>query len=626
MSTTDALSVVLVDDSSDVRSLLRTQLRLSGAFHVVGEGATGRQAVDLAAKHRPHVMLLDISMPDMDGLEALPLVALASPGTRVVVFSGFDEPELERRAMDLGAWDYVPKSLPVSELMERLSAVAANGDGAGSPTAPALVGDGWRTGGLLGQQTDHFPLLFEQADAGMAMLTLSGRLVRVNKALASLLARNPVDLVGCLLTDLVDHEQRRAIEELIGQVAGGAAAIGVDHGLVSRSAWLDTSFVLVRDSAAAPLYLFMQTRDIAEQRKTQRALRQSEERFRLLVESVVDYAIFLLDPAGHITSWNAGAKRIKGYSADEVLGRHFRMFYAPETAQAGHPEHELKIAAKAGRYQEEGWRIRKDGTRFWASVTITALRDESGHLVGFAKVLRELTERDGLAVARAEAARATELLAVIAHELRNPVGVMVGTAQMLADHVEVLTPVERVDLRKALVGSGSRIVRLMDDLLTASRLEGGALEVRPMDIDLGPILAQALLSAGGSAEGPSVELELGPDGDRLRVVADPDRLQQIVQNLVTNAVRHGAPPICVQVSVDDASVVISVLDHGPGVAEVVGGRVFDRFVTGDRAAGTGLGLFIVRELARAQGGDATYHRAGGTTRFAVRLPRGAPTS
>ncbi len=158
-------------------------------------------------------------------------------------------------------------------------------------------------------------------------------------------------------------------------------------------AYRRTTLIVVRDRAGQPLYLFAQCQDVTAQRIAELELRHSEQRFRLMVDAVREYAIFMLDTEGHVTSWNVGAERTKGWTAAEVIGQHFRIFYPPEQQEARHPEHELEVAAREGVYQEEGWRVRKDGSRFWAFVTITKITDEDGQHIGFAKVTRDHTER-----------------------------------------------------------------------------------------------------------------------------------------------------------------------------------------------------------------------------------------
>src|SRR5204863_348585 len=152
-----------------------------------------------------------------------------------------------------------------------------------------------------------------------------------------------------------------------------------------------------------PLYVFLQVQDVTEQRETTEELQKSEERFRLIVDAVEDYVIFLLDTEGRIASWNAGAERAKGYTAEEIIGQHFRVFYPSEVAERRHPEHELEIALREGHYAEEGWRLRRDGSRFWANVVITAVRDPAGEHVGFAKVTRDTSERRRLEDEREDA-------------------------------------------------------------------------------------------------------------------------------------------------------------------------------------------------------------------------------
>ena len=163
----------------------------------------------------------------------------------------------------------------------------------------------------------------------------------------------------------------------------------------------------------------------------QKALHQSEQLYRLLVEGVKDYAIFLLDPDGRVMTWNAGAERIKGYTAAEIIGRHFSVFYTPEDLRRGAPREALRVAAAKGRYEIENWRMRKDGSRFFADVVINALHDEAGRLVGFSKVTRNLTERQRFEALAEANRRQDDFLAMLAHELRNPLAPLLTSVQVL---------------------------------------------------------------------------------------------------------------------------------------------------------------------------------------------------
>jgi PAS domain S-box-containing protein len=379
---------------------------------------------------------------------------------------------------------------------------------------------------------------------------------------------------------------------------------------------------------------------VTAERAALEALQDSEERFRLLVEAVEDYAIFMLDPGGHIASWNAGAQRSKGYTADEIIGRHFSVFYPPEVAASGHCEHELEVALREGHYEEEGWRIRKDGSRFWANVLITAVFGPGGAHLGFTKVTRDTTERRRLEQEREQALTAlgdanaeleqlnrrlraaaddqAQFLAVTAHELRTPVGVLGGSAEMLAQHWDELDAPERRELLDAMTSSTVRLRRLLDDLLTASRLQSSALSMRSERVPVQELVTGAVARVRRTHPGVEVDEEVTGD---LHVTGDPERLAQVLDNLVGNAVRHGVPPVRVTAARRGGAVELQVSDAGAGVAPDVRPRLFERFSTG-ADKGTGLGLYIVREIARAHGGDASYEATpdGAGAAFVVRLP------
>jgi PAS domain S-box-containing protein len=322
---------------------------------------------------------------------------------------------------------------------------------------------------------------------------------------------------------------------------------------------------------------------------------------------------------------------MKGYRAEEILGQHFRVFYPAEAQELGHPEHELEVAVREGRYEEEGWRIRKDGTSFWASVLITALFDHHRNLVGFGKVTRDVTERRRSEAARDRSAnelaaafeqlrsaneQISDFLAITAHELHSPIAAMTGAADILVAHWDELDEAQRVENFQNLARSAGRTRRLLDELLMASRLESGELDVSVEPFPLEGVIAEALATA-------PEPFEIVGAGD-IVVRADRVRVVQMLTNLLANAARYGEPPFTVETRAAGPEAEIRVSDHGAGIAAELEPKLFRKFArgVGRRDRGTGLGLFIVRELARRQDGAAWYERdAAGRPCFCFTLPR-----
>jgi PAS domain S-box-containing protein len=347
------------------------------------------------------------------------------------------------------------------------------------------------------------------------------------------------------------------------------------------------------------------------------------EPFRLLVESVKDYAILMLDPDGRIVSWNSGAQRIKGYCAEEAIGRHFSMFYTPDAVEQAHPDRELEIARREGRYEEEGWRVRKDGSRFWASVVITALCDEHGELRGFGKVTRDMTERRLTQEAEREAMQAverasrakTDFLSGMSHELRTPLNAVLGFAQLLA--LDDLQPRQR-DAVDQIAKAGTLLLGLVDEVLDISRIEADRMTVSLEPVHVGALTRECVELAKPIADEHSVHVFAPPrlESD-VYVVADQQRLKQVVMNLLSNAIKYNRPQGSVRlaVGVDGDRVRISVADSGPGIDSASLDRLFIPFerLVGDDSeiAGTGLGLALCKRLADLMGGTITVQSTPG---------------
>jgi PAS domain S-box-containing protein len=373
--------------------------------------------------------------------------------------------------------------------------------------------------------------------------------------------------------------------------------------------------------------------------------RETADLHRLLVESVQDYAIFGLDPEGRVMSWNAGAERIKGYAPEEILGRHFSLFYPEEAVAIGHPDHELVVAAETGRFEEEGWRLRKDGTRFWANVVITALRDESGELVGFGKVTRDLTERraaeeraraDARRVAQAEAAdRAkNEFLATMSHELRTPLNAIGGYAELLAMGLGGTVTEEQRQYLERIRRSQQHLLSIINDLLNFSRIGAGRLSYETEPVPLGAVLETVAPMLGPRAMARELTVERLPCAADVVARADRTKVEQIVLNLLSNAVKFTPTGGRVTLSCGAAAgggVELRVSDSGPGIAAHEQESIFEPFVQLGRSLntgheGTGLGLAISRSMARAMGGDLVVESTlGEGATFILRLLAAEPT-
>jgi PAS domain S-box-containing protein len=615
-------SVVLVDDSADVRALVR-RILMSTGFDVVGEGGDGDEAIVLAHRLQPELMLLDVSMPTADGIEALPAILALSPRTRVVMFTGFEEPELAARARSLGVADFVEKSYPIDQLPARLLDVLGDRTSAPGQMATSILPEP-ADRELLDLHVQEFRELFDRAEIGMATLTVSGTIVRANRAMSGLVFAAPDELVGIDYGRLTVGHGDELDARLDDLITLGADLATFEHPLPAPdgetpSRTVRVTLAPIRDRRRQVLYVFAQVQDVTVQRTVERELRRTEENFRRLVTAVTEYAIFMLDVDGTVISWNEGAQRIKGYAADEIIGRSFKVFYPNGDREARHPEANLEAALRHGSHAEEGWRIRSDGTPFWASVVITAVHDEEGRHIGFAKVTRDQTQqREHEQERQRFVNERIQVLAVTAHELRTPTAVIDGSASALAGEWDTLSPADRDSLLVGIRNSAERLRRLATDLATAARGDGELLALNIVGVSLGSALHAAAARARAAHDGAFVVVD-APPGSIVR--ADPERLAQALDNLLDNALRHGRGLVHLSAEVGKVAT-IRVRDEGAGVPDEVRARLFERFATAGPDRGTGLGLYLVREIARRHGGDATYRQGDdpGGAAFEITLP------
>jgi len=349
--------------------------------------------------------------------------------------------------------------------------------------------------------------------------------------------------------------------------------------------------------------------------------------FRILVDQVHEYAIFMLDPQGIVRTWNRGAERIKGYRAEEIVGSHFSRFYTEADVRAGKPERELARAAAEGMVEDEGLRVRKDGSTFTADVIVTALRDPSGELRGFAKVTRDVTERQRAERERTRLAQAEEatrardqFLGIASHELRTPITALGLQAQSLlriAERAPERPLAEVVPRVRTLHRQTARLAHLVQALLDVTQVSAGKLALRREPLDLVDVVRDAMgrwreaLARAGCPLELRVDRSVPGEWDRLRV-------EQVIDNLLENAVKFGAgKPVEIVVDASNGSAHLAVADHGIGISPDDQRRIFERFeraVPETHYGGFGLGLWIVRNIVEAHGGDIRV------SRFHVTLP------
>ncbi|WSH69674.1 PAS domain S-box protein (plasmid) [Rhizobium ruizarguesonis] len=361
------------------------------------------------------------------------------------------------------------------------------------------------------------------------------------------------------------------------------------------------------------------TRDLTERRAAEKAIRQSEEQFRRLVQGVSDYAIYMLDPNGNVSSWNFGAERIKGYRPQEIIGRHFSTFYTPEDREAGVPETALRLARAEGRFEREGWRVRKDGSRFWASVVIDVIRDDEGDVLGFAKITRDITEKmetqRALEQAREELFQSQKMEAIgqltggIAHDFNNLLMAVLGSLEILKKRMpRDLSLTSLVD--NAMQGA-QRGAALTQRMLAFSRRQ--ELHMEPIDVSG---LVRGMMDMLSRSLGPLTVIETSFPVRLPTILTDPNQLEMAILNLVVNArdaMQSGGRIVlrACEESLPSGKgplspgryVRISVIDEGEGMdAKTLEQAITPFFTTKGVGKGTGLGLSMVQGLASQSGG------------------------
>ena len=494
---------------------------------------------------------------------------------------------------------------------------------------------------------DPFRLLVQSiVDYAIYILDPTGRVTSWNAGAERIKGFNADEVIGKHFSLFYTEEDRKAgTPDRVLETARREGKFEGEGWRVRKGGtpfWASVVVDAIKDEQGKLVGFAKITRDMTEKRAAQQALFDAERHFRILVQGVTDYALFMLDPNGQVTSWNAGAQRIKGYLPDEIIGQHFSRFYTAEDFDAGVPKRALETARKTGRYEAEGWRVRKDGTRFWASVVLDAIRDEEGELIGFAKITRDMTEKREaqlrLEESREQLFRAQKMEALgqltggLAHDFNNLLTAILGACELAlrnADNPE--------KLRRMLDGvrnSAQRGAGLTKQLLAFARAQ--PLEIKQIDLkhffsDVTTLIRPSLRS--------NIELVTEISDQLWPIDADAGALELAILNLAFNArdamkdggnlrisahnvVLHGEPE-----GLSGEHVAMKVTDSGTGMSSEVIERVFEPFFTTKGfGEGTGLGLSQVFGFVKQIGGAITAEsQPGKGATFTLYLPasRGA---
>jgi PAS domain S-box-containing protein len=465
------------------------------------------------------------------------------------------------------------------------------------------------------ESAEFMRALFESAPDSIIVIDETGCIVRANARSEATFGYDRTELVGQPMEILLPErfrskhvEQRAAYfsRPQTRQMGAGIALFGRRKG----GAEFPVDIMLSPLKATKGDMVIAVIRDITERREAEKALHHMEETIRLLVEGVQDYAIFMLDCEGKVVSWNAGAQNIKGYTSKEIIGSHFSVFYLEEDVKDGKPDRELAVALACGRCQDEGLRRRKDGSTFWADVTITRVQNESGETIGFSKVTRDISDRKRAEDTLAEVNRQREdFVATLTHDLKTPVVAANRAIKLLIEGDFGALSDEQITILTTIIESNDMMYGLITSLLDVYRYDGGSKELVLLKHDLVSKIEKLVLELSPIAISQSLDLKTDLPKVANQVLCDFDEIRRVIQNLIDNALKFTQSGGTVEVGMRQADGIteISIRDNGKGISREDHAKLFQRFwapaASGRQYASTGLGLYLCRKIVELHGGE-----------------------
>lgn len=485
------------------------------------------------------------------------------------------------------------------------------------------------------QQSDLFKLLVDNIyDYAVFALGTDGRILTWNKGAEVIHGFEQNEAIGQHYSSLFNEQDMhagKADSQL--QAAVKQERFAEECWLIRKNGSLFWALILINrmmDDGGKLRGFAVVVQDLTKAVHQTESLRRVEQAFRQLVATIKDYGIFLMDPEGRILTWNAGAQRMKGYTEEEIIGQHFSKFYLPDAIASNHPQYELEMAKQHGHYEEEGWRVKKDGSTFWASVTITPVYNQTGELHGFIKVTRDLTEKRNyeleLQQARDAAIEAnkvkSQFVANISHEVRTPLAGVIGMAEVLK--LDETLDEDQREAADHIFSSSHRLLSVLNDLLDFSKLEAGYFEVENVQFSPRVLVDEVSRSVAAAAEKKGLQIIVDvADNVPQSVKGDDAKIRQTLMNLAHNAekfTRKGSITISVSAENEEAETIwlrFKVIDTGIGIKPEVRPRLFEPFVQADgstrrRFGGTGLGLSIAKRFIEMIGGNIGVESDGET--------------